>query len=149
MPNQDGFRSISTDIGRLAVLHPAQVCSVSHFFFDFYSLPRRASTFKFQQDGASVHKSKSTNKWIKNHKIRLFNNGRWPPTSPDMNIIEHVWPLVGRKLIGRTFSGRESLWEGLKQAFGEVTPREIENLYSSLPSRIRALYLAKGRSTRY
>lgn len=79
----------------------------------------------------------------------MFYGGNWPPSSPDMNPIEHLWPLVGRKLTGRVFANKAELWEALKVAFGLVKPAEILRLYDSMPHRIAALAAAKGRHTRY
>ena len=39
----------------------------------------------FQQDNASCHKSKYTQKWFADNHIKLLE---WPPQSPDMNPIE-------------------------------------------------------------
>ncbi len=69
--------------------------------------------------------------------------------SPDMNPIEHVWPIVLRLLEGRVFSGRDSLWEALKVAFAKVPAADIKRLYASMPSRIVALKKANGGHTRY
>lgn len=69
--------------------------------------------------------------------------------SPDMNPIEHVWPIVGRMLEGRVFSGREALWSALKVAFDQIPVSAIKTLYASMPRRIAALSHAKGGHTRY
>ncbi len=101
------------------------------------------------QDGASVHKARTTTSWLRNKRVRMFNGSVWPSNSPDMNPIEHVWPIVGRKLVGKVFSDRDALWSALQTAFAEVTPEQIRKLYASMPNRIRALYMAKGGHTRY
>jgi transposase len=79
----------------------------------------------------------------------MFNGGEWPPNSPDMNPIEHVWPLVLQTLSGRVFSGREDLWNALQIAFGQITRAQIGRLYESMPRRLHALRAARGRHTRY
>ena len=79
----------------------------------------------------------------------MFNGGIWPPNSPDMNPIEHVWPLVCQKLSGKVFQGRDDLWAALQQAFHSLTTSQIKHLYNSMPSRLQALAKAKGGHTRY
>jgi transposase len=66
-----------------------------------------------------------------------------------MNPIEHLWPIVGRKLVGQTFSSRDALWQALVLAFGSITPAQVRRLYASMPSRLLALKQAKGGYTRY
>jgi len=60
-----------------------------------------------------------------------------------------MWPIVGRKLVGEVFSGRDALWEGLVEAFGTITPDQVLRLYASMPSRLAALKADKGGHTRY
>ena len=103
----------------------------------------------FQQDGASVHKARTTMAFLKRKGIRQFNGGVWPPNSPDMNPVEHVWPIVGRALSGKVFPDREALWVALQDAFRRITPAAILKLYASMPRRIQALRKARGRHTRY
>ena len=100
-------------------------------------------------DGASVHRAKSTQKYIVSNRLRMFNGNKWPANSPDMNPIEHVWPLVGHLLVGNVFHDREDLWEALQWAFSKITPAQIKKLYESMPRRIAALRKARGGHTRY
>jgi DDE superfamily endonuclease len=45
----------------------------------------------FIQDNASIHTAKKIKKWFKDNAILLLN---WPPYSPDMNPIKHVWAKI-------------------------------------------------------
>ena len=55
---------------------------------------RRSSSWKFQQDGAPVHRARATFAWLNTNSVRMLNKGQWPAHSPDMNPIEHLWPMV-------------------------------------------------------
>ena len=109
----------------------------------------RSGRYKFQQDGAPVYQSTSTRSYLNTQGVRLFNEGIWPPNSPDMNPIEHVWPVVGRKLQGKIFPNTDALWEALKVAFAQIDPAFIVHLYNSMPRRLAALKAAKGGATRF
>ena len=95
----------------------------------------------FQHDGASV---RTTTRWLQQKRVRLFWGDRWPPNSPDMNPIEHLWPMVTQKLSGKVFSGKEALWVALQSAFASITRSQVDRLYQSMPSRLAALKLARG-----
>ena len=77
------------------------------------------------------------------YKIRRFNGGVWPPQSPDMNPIEHLWPMVAHELRDCVFSGKESLWSSLQEAFAAIRPEQIKALYKSLPKRMEAVVKAQ------
>ena len=61
-------------------------------------IPNYKSGQIFQQNGAPCHTSGSTMKFLRGKKIKVLQ-GR-PAQSPDMNIIEHIWGRIKRKLGG-------------------------------------------------
>lgn len=69
--------------------------------------------------------------------------------SPDMNPIEHLWPIVGHMLRDRVFSGKEELWTELQNAFASVPASKVHALYASMPQRMEAVIAARGGPTRY
>lgn len=96
-----------------------------------------------------MHKARSTSAWLRRKGVRVFNGDQWPPSSPDMNPIEHIWPLVGRMMAGKVFSNRETLWVALQAAFAALKPEQVLRLYTCMPDRLAALAKAKGGHTRY
>ncbi len=51
----------------------------------------------FQQDNAPCHKDQIISDWFLEHDNE-FTLLKWPPQSPDLNPIEHIWDVVERKI---------------------------------------------------
>ena len=79
----------------------------------------------------------------------MLNRGFWPPMSPDMNVIEHLWPMVLRHLNSAIFSGRDQLYASLQEAFASITPDQVQRLYKYIPNCMAAVRAARGGATRY
>ena len=63
--------------------------------------------FLFQQDGAPVHTSNSTQSWLRNNISDFVSKEEWSPYSPDLNPMDYsIWSLLESKA-----------WLSLTQAF--------------------------------
>ncbi len=51
----------------------------------------------FQQDNAPCHKAQIFSDWFLEHDNE-FTLLKWPPQSPDLNPIEHIWDVVEREI---------------------------------------------------
>ena len=92
----------------------------------------------FQQDNDPKHTSKLASEWFKNKRLDKLD---WLPQSPDMNIIEHVWNYLERRVSSRTHlpSNVTELWEALVEEWQCIEDDYIAKLYDSMPERIQAL----------
>jgi len=51
----------------------------------------------FQQDNVPCHKAQIISNWFLEHDNE-FTVLKWPPQSPDLNKVEHVWDVVEQEL---------------------------------------------------
>jgi hypothetical protein len=71
--------------------------------------------------------------------------------SPDMNIIEHMWALLDRRVRARTILpwNCNELWEALQEEWVKIDSEVISNYYASMPKRVQELIDNEGGSTSY
>ncbi len=75
----------------------------------------------------------------------------WPPYSPDMNPIEHVWDNLDRRVCQRIPlpTTLVELPAALLEEWDAIPMAEINTLITSMPRRVQALMGANGGHTRY
>lgn len=102
----------------------------------------------FQQDNDSKHTSRVARAWIAEN---LGETLPWPPSSPDINIIENAWHTLDIRVHRRNPLPRteEQLWQALQEEWGNLGKEYLDNLYASLPDRVKAVKAAKGFYTKY
>jgi transposase len=80
----------------------------------------------------------------------------WPPHSPDLNPIEHVWNRLKRTLLrlhpfseGRSEADWDQVQEAIQEAWWAILQEAIDHLIDSMLRRIEAVYRARGWYTKY
>jgi transposase len=110
----------------------------------------------FQQDNARIHTSRESLTWLLENGVRVYL--LWPPYSPDLNCIEHLWArlkdaLYKRvpKLLGPLTKAQQvaMLKEWLPIVWAEISPDLTEVLVESMPDRVQAVIAAQGWYTKY
>jgi hypothetical protein len=110
----------------------------------FYGLDR--DSIIFQHDNDPKHTASSTIRWLRDHNIFVL---KWPPQSPDLNPIEHLWSYLKERIRNRPVQpkNKEELWEAFREEWSRIDPDFCAKLISTMPERIAAVLKAKGGNT--
>ncbi|GBN88433.1 Transposable element Tc1 transposase [Araneus ventricosus] len=97
----------------------------------------------FQKDNAPCHKARIVLEWFE-ELTDEFHLMSWPPNSPDLNPMEHIWDVMERQLRAQT---------PLCPNISTLRDRCLDIWYNLSPVKhqklVAAILKAKGGATRY
>ncbi|KAK4520233.1 uncharacterized protein ATC70_008365 [Mucor velutinosus] len=135
--------SVNSDL-YVDILKTSLVDTLEHF-------GKAPSDVRFQQGRATPHTSGTTKQWFTDNGFNPDEIMDWPPQSPNLNPIEHVWHLLKLRL--NKYPNRPSTKEELEWRINiqwyKITEKECQKYIDSMPARIKAVIKSKGGSTHY
>ncbi|UYV61476.1 hypothetical protein LAZ67_1004991, partial [Cordylochernes scorpioides] len=88
----------------------------------------------YQQDNARPHTAR-----ISQQALQDVQMLPWPPYSPDLSPIEHVWDIIGRRLHALPQPrSKDELWQMVEREWRAIPQDAIRTLIDSLPRRVAA-----------
>jgi len=109
----------------------------------------------FMQDNAPIHTARKIKAWLLENGISVL---KWPPYSPDLNPIEHMWFTLKEHVyevnphieeITAPLEITAALEQAIIEAWELIPEKRFEVLWESYPRRIRAVLKARGWWTKY
>ena len=99
----------------------------------------------FQDDNASVHRATIVKEFIENNNINVL---KWPPKSPDMNIVENIWKLLSDNIYnGTQYRNKQDLEAAIKywiDFFNQNKRENIMDLYHTFRHRLVSILKSNG-----
>lgn len=101
-----------------------------------------------QQDNARPHAARYTQAFLTQEGVDVMP---WPPYSPDLSPIEHLWDLLDRQVRSRDPppGNLQQLRQALQEEWNSIGQPRIRRLVSSMRRRCVAVRDARGGHTRY
>ncbi|GFS53943.1 DDE_3 domain-containing protein [Trichonephila clavipes] len=102
----------------------------------------------FMDDNAHPHCANIVDECLQSEDITRMD---WPAYSLDLNQIEHVWDMLGRRIAARQSHPTclPLLWRALLDEWCNITQDQIDKLILSMLRRCKACIASSGRHTSY
>ena len=145
-----GWNGVGKLMEVVGKMNAEQYCEILEHALDesFEELEMTEGERIFQQDNDPKHTSKQADQWFSDNNIEVME---WPPQSPDLSPIEHLWVHIKRQM--NTYEtppkGVFELWDRVAKEWNKITPETCQNLIESMPRRLEAVIKAKGGHTKY
>lgn len=113
---------------------------------DWYQMD--AESLIFQHDNDPKHTAQKVKKYLSEQDYRTMV---WPSQSPDLKPIENCWSRLKKQIYKypTPATGMIELWERIETEWENMDKEYIQNLFESMPRRMKAVIKAKGLWTKY
>jgi transposase len=103
----------------------------------------RRRGYIWQQDNAPSHQKAWKDGLC--YKVRSFRGGiLWPPYSPDLTPIEHMWAITKELVKGRRFNDEDDLFAAISEAWDSIPLDTVNRLVNSFRARCRVCLELNG-----
>ncbi len=123
---------------------------VSDHVHPFMTTVYPSSDGYFQQDNAPCHKAQIISDWFLEHDNE-FTLLKWPPQSPDLNTIEHLWDVEEWEICIMDVqpTNLQQLRDAIMSIWTKISEECFQHLVKSMPRRIKAVVKPKAGPTLY
>lgn len=113
--------------------------------FDNHALATRPV---FMDDNARPHRARAVVQHLQHNAIETLP---WPARSPDLNPIEHLWDILGRRVRARDppVQNLQELTHALHDEWQQIPQQRIRRLVTSMRRRVENVIHVRGGYTRY
>jgi len=100
------------------------------------------------QDGAPAHTARATHALLQNQNVRLFP---LPAKSPDLNVIEHMWDALDRRVRNRPAAPQNlrEIEQALVEEWANIPQAFMRNYVNAMRQRCEHVVKANVGHIRY
>jgi transposase len=97
----------------------------------------------YMDDNARPHRSRAVTAYLQSEAVTYVP---WPDLSPDLNPIEHIWDMLGRRILAREppVQSIRQLEAALHREWQQLSQQDIRRLTGGMRRRAEAVIQARG-----
>jgi hypothetical protein len=102
----------------------------------------------YMDDNARPHRSRAVTAYLQSEAVTYVH---WPAMSPDLNPIDHIWDILGRRIQVREppVQNIRQLEASVHREWQQLSQQDIRCLTGGMRCRVEAVIQARGGYTRY
>ena len=98
-------------------------------------------------DNARSHTTLLTQQYLNANGVNVLP---WPAVSPDLNLIEHLWDRLGRRVRSRNVvNNLQDLRDALQIEWNNISANCVQRYVNSMRSRMAQIIQQNGGHTQY
>ena len=117
---------------------------ISSEIFDKLNQRFGPKAFVFQQDGARPHTATTTRQFLDENVLTLPEDLHWPPSSPDLSVIENLWSLLKYRINYDQAKDADSLYKEAVRVWDAISIDVINNCLNDFDPRLSACAALEG-----
>ena len=102
----------------------------------------------YMDDNARPHRSRAVTTYLQSEAVTSVP---WPAMSPNLNPIEHIWDMLGRRIQAREphVQNIRQLEAALHREWQQLSQHDIRRLTGGMRRSVEAVIQVRGACTRY
>lgn len=110
---------------------------LKQFFEPEHKKQKLHKDYYFQQDGASPHRARIVQDWLKkDFRGKLLDSNLWPPRSPDLNPCDFfLWGYLKDKVYRKKYETTEELKEAIKEEIKKISKITLSAVFADMRKR--------------